>query len=67
MGIETALKRLLVSPEFLIRVEFEPPNVQANGVYRVSDSELASRLSFFLWSSTPDDELLGLAAAGKTP
>jgi hypothetical protein len=61
-GIEWALKRLLVSPEFLMRVEVDPPNVRPNTPYRISDLELASRLSFFLWNSIPDDELLTLAA-----
>jgi mono/diheme cytochrome c family protein len=64
-GIERALKTLLVSPEFLFRVERDPANVAPNTPYRISGVELASRLSFFLWSSIPDDELLGLATAGK--
>jgi hypothetical protein len=75
-GIEFAVRRLLVSPEFLYRVEADPStrpaaaatNVRAaapaNGVYRISDLELASRLSFFLWSSIPDDELLEAASRG---
>ena len=63
-GVERALKRLLVSPEFLYRVEVDPPQA-ANTAYRVSDLELASRLSFFLWSSIPDDELLELAVKGR--
>ena len=57
-GIEDALRAILVSPEFLFRIENDPPRVQAGQAYRVSDLELASRLSFFLWSSIPDDELL---------
>ena len=61
-GIEHALRRLLVSPEFLMRVERDPAGVAAGSVYSISDVELASRLSFFLWSSIPDDELLDLAA-----
>jgi hypothetical protein len=61
-GIERALRRLLVSPEFLLRVERDPAGAAKGSVYRVSDLELASRLSFFLWSSIPDDELLSLAA-----
>ncbi|HVQ12783.1 MAG TPA: DUF1592 domain-containing protein [Vicinamibacterales bacterium] len=61
-GIEHALRRLLVSPEFLLRVERDPDAVAPGAVYAVSDVELASRLSFFLWSSVPDDELLALAA-----
>ncbi len=60
-GIEDAVMRLLVSPEFLFRVEVDPPGVASNGIYRISDIELASRLSFFLWSSIPDEELLALA------
>ena len=63
-GIQEALTRLLVSPEFLFRVERDPENVQADAVYQISDLELASRLSFFLWSSIPDDELLDVAVAG---
>jgi mono/diheme cytochrome c family protein len=61
-GIESALRRLLVSPEFLLRVERDPANAAPGSVYAISDLELASRLSFFLWSSIPDDELLDLAA-----
>ena len=64
-GIQRALERLLVSPEFLFRIEREPADAGSNRVYRVSDVELASRLSFFLWSSIPDDELLDLAIAGR--
>jgi mono/diheme cytochrome c family protein len=60
-GIEMALRRLLVSPEFLFRVERDPEGVASGEHYRVSDLELASRLSFFLWSSIPDDELLDVA------
>jgi mono/diheme cytochrome c family protein len=60
-GIEHALRRLLVSPEFLLRVERDPANAAPGAVYSISDVELASRLSFFLWSSVPDDELLNLA------
>jgi hypothetical protein len=60
-GIDQALQRLLISPEFLLRVEADPAGVPANTPYRISDIELASRLSFFLWSSIPDDELLRLA------
>jgi len=61
-GIERALKRLLVAPEFLLRVEVDPPAARPNTPYRISDVELASRLSFFLWDSIPDEELLTLAA-----
>ena len=64
-GIEMALSGVLVSPEFLFRVEQEPAGVAPNAPYRVSDLQLASRLSFFLWSSIPDDELLDVAVAGK--
>jgi mono/diheme cytochrome c family protein len=64
-GIENALRRLLVSPEFLIRVERDPAGIAPGTVYAISDVELASRLSFFLWSSVPDDELLNAAAKGQ--
>jgi mono/diheme cytochrome c family protein len=60
-GIDHALQRLLISPEFLLRVEADPAGIPANTPYRISDVELASRLSFFLWSSIPDEELLRLA------
>jgi mono/diheme cytochrome c family protein len=68
-GIERAVRALLVSPEFLFRTETEPAGVAPGAPYRVSDLELASRLSFFLWSSIPDDELLNVAVKGqlKTP
>ena len=64
-GIEMALRALLVSPNFLFRVERDPAAGPAPSAYRVNDFELASRLSFFLWSSIPDDELLNLAQEGK--
>lgn len=64
-GIKMALRAMLVSPEFLFRVERDPEAGVPAGVYRINDFELASRLSFFLWSSIPDDELLNLAKAGK--
>ncbi|HXB72216.1 MAG TPA: DUF1592 domain-containing protein [Candidatus Acidoferrales bacterium] len=64
-GIEMALRALLVSPNFLFRVERDPAASPAGSAYRVNDFELASRLSFFLWSSIPDDELLNLAEQGK--
>jgi hypothetical protein len=64
LGIQRALERVLVSPQFLFRIEQEPAGTAPGSVYRVSDFELASRLSFFLWSSIPDDELLDAAAAG---
>ncbi|PCI75600.1 MAG: hypothetical protein COB20_12440 [SAR86 cluster bacterium] len=60
-GIELALRRLLVSPEFLVRIEVDPEAVPVNAPYKITDLELASRLSFFLWSSIPDEELLELA------
>jgi hypothetical protein len=64
-GIELALERILASPKFVLRVEKDPANATPGSVYRVTDLDLASRLSFFLWSSIPDDELLTLATAGK--
>jgi hypothetical protein len=64
-GIELALDRILASPKFLFRVERDPAGSIAGNSYRISDTELASRLSFFLWSSIPDDELLRLASEGK--
>ena len=64
-GIRLALQRILVSPDFLFRVEVDPAGAPSGSAYRVSDVELASRLSFFLWSSSPDDELLSLAERGK--
>src|SRR5205085_9168034 len=64
-GIELGLRAILVSPEFLFRVEQDPSGIPPNTAYQVSDLELASRLSFFLWSSIPDDELLDTAIAGK--
>jgi mono/diheme cytochrome c family protein len=64
-GIRAALERVLVSPDFLFRIEADPATIAPNAVYRISDVELASRLSFFLWSSIPDDELLNLAIGGK--
>ncbi|MBI1760995.1 MAG: DUF1592 domain-containing protein [Acidobacteria bacterium] len=65
-GIQRALEAMLVAPDFLLRVESDPRGSGAVGaVYRLNDIELASRLSFFLWSSIPDDELLALAEQGK--
>jgi hypothetical protein len=64
-GIELALRFLLTSPQFLVRAEHEPLSVQAGQPYRIDDLELASRLSFFLWSSIPDDELIGVANQGR--
>ena len=63
-GIERAVARILVDPQFLFRFEREPARVAAGAAFRVSDLELASRLSFFLWSSVPDDELLAVAGKG---
>src|SRR5262249_24043971 len=65
VGIQYALSRLLVDPNFLYRFETEPADVALGAVYPISDVELASRLSFFLWSSIPDDELLQAAAGGN--
>jgi len=65
VGIEYAVKRILVSPSFLFRSEVPPATVDASGIYRISDLALASRLSFFIWSSIPDDELLDVALAGR--
>jgi len=64
-GIEMALRSILASTEFLFRLEKDPPGAAPGTDYRVSDVDLASRLSFFLWSSLPDDELIDLASAGK--
>ncbi len=64
-GIQRALERLLVSPEFLFRIERDPEGIAADTAYAISDLELASRLSFFLWSSVPDDELLDVAVRGE--
>ncbi len=64
-GIEMALARVLVGVDFVFRFEKEPVSLPAGATYRISDLELASRLSFFLWSSIPDDELLNLAVKGK--
>lgn len=63
-GMQLALTSILVNPHFLLRVESDPPGVEPGEVYPVSDSEIASRLSFFLWSSLPDEELLALAERG---
>ena len=64
-GIELALRRLLVSPEFLFRIVEDPPGLPPGTAYELGDLELASRLSFFLWSSIPDDELLDAAFRGE--
>jgi hypothetical protein len=65
LGITTAITAVLSNPEFLFRVESDPKQAPAAGAYRISDLELASRLSFFLWSSIPDDELLDAAVQRK--
>jgi mono/diheme cytochrome c family protein len=64
-GVERALEALLSMPEFLLRAEADPPGAAPGTVYRISDVELASRLSFFLWRSMPDDELLEVAARDR--
>ena len=64
-GIQKALERLLVSPQFLFRIEHEPASAKPGTSYRISDLELASRLSFALWASVPDEELLQAAINGK--
>src|SRR5436190_7713028 len=64
-GIETALRAILTSPEFLFRIERDPAGVLPRSVYRIGDTELAARLASFLWSSIPDDELLDAAIRGK--
>jgi hypothetical protein len=64
-GIESALQFILASPEFLFRVESDPPKTAPNTPYRLDDLAIASRLSFFLWSSLPDEPLLMLASHGK--
>jgi cytochrome c551/c552 len=64
-GIQLALERLLIDPAFLFRIQRDPANAAPGTPYRLSDVDLASRLSFFLWSSMPDDALLALAEGGK--
>jgi hypothetical protein len=64
-GIEMALRRVLTSPQFIVRTEDQPANLANGQTYRIGDMELASRLSFFLWSSIPDDELLNVASQGR--
>jgi hypothetical protein len=65
LGIQQALARILVAPRFVYRIEEEPATVASGQIYRISDVELASRLSFFLWSSIPDDELRDVATKGQ--
>ena len=64
LGIQYAVRSLLMEPSFLLRIESDPTSAARGGLQPVSDLELASRLSFFLWSSVPDDELLNLAVRG---
>ncbi|MEP7309452.1 MAG: DUF1592 domain-containing protein [Acidobacteriota bacterium] len=64
-GVQMGIERILASPQFMFRLERDPAGAAPGSIYRISDLELASRLSFFLWSSVPDDELLSVAAAGK--
>jgi hypothetical protein len=64
-GIELALRRLLIDPQFLVRAEKEPAALANGKTYRITDLELASRLSFFLWSSIPDETLINLAAQNR--
>jgi hypothetical protein len=64
-GVRLALQKILVSPEFIFRAELDPADARPGSVHRLSDIELASRLSFFLWSSIPDDELLAVAERGE--
>lgn len=64
-GIQAALRAILVNPNFLFRVERDPPELPSGTAYAINDFELASRLSFFLWSSLPDDQLLDLAEQGE--
>jgi mono/diheme cytochrome c family protein len=64
-GIQLALQRMLASAKFVLRIERDPAGAAVGSVYRISDLELASRLSFFLWSSIPDDQLLKVAASGR--
>ena len=64
-GIEMALARMLAAPKFVYRIENEPANVAPGQLYRISDLDLASRLSYFLWSAAPDAELRNLAGQGR--
>lgn len=64
-GIQLAIEAMLVTPQFLFRIEHDPNPTDAQDVHRIADIELASRLSYFLWSSMPDNELQSLAEAGK--
>src|SRR5260370_25093802 len=64
-GVRLALQKILVSPEFIFRAELEAADAARGSVHRLGDIELASRLSFFLWSSIPDDEVLAVAERGE--
>src|SRR5262249_27320504 len=64
-GVQKALQRILASPKFCFHIEQDPPGLAPGSVYRISDRELAARLSFFLWSSIPDATLLDLVAQNK--
>jgi hypothetical protein len=64
-GIAAAIQRVLLDPDFIFRKEAEPADIRDGAKYRISDMELASRLSFFLWSTIPDDELIGLASQNR--
>ena len=64
-GIQLAIERILISPDFLFRVEQDPLDIESGSDYELTDLELASRLAFFLWSSIPDEELLTLAEQGQ--
>lgn len=65
LGIRAALYRVLMSPDFLFRIEMDPPDAKEESSYSVNEHELASRLSYFLWNSMPDDELMALAGKGQ--
>jgi len=65
MGMQYAIARLLIDPRFLYQMEHEPEGLPPGSIYAISDMELASRLSFFLWSSIPDEELLSLTSSGR--
>ena len=64
-GIRTALQAILASPDFVFRLEQAPSNLGEGENYRITDESLATRLSFFLWGSPPDQQLMDLARAGK--
>ncbi len=65
LGVRAALYRVLMSPDFLFRIEMDPPGAAVDATYTINEHELASRLSYFLWNSMPDDELSSLAAKGQ--